>query len=91
MPRTAADRLEFRVPPELKTRIQHAADLLEIPVSDFVRSAAEFQAEQVLRERASTVVPQDFFEALISALDEPPRPSDALKRAARRLPDVIQH
>jgi uncharacterized protein (DUF1778 family) len=90
MPRTAIDRLEFRVQPELKTRIQHAADLLQVPVSDFVRSAAELQADHVLREHAATVVAPDFFDAIVAALDDPPEPSPALARAARRVSGVQQ-
>jgi uncharacterized protein (DUF1778 family) len=90
MGRTAIDRLEFRVQPELKRRIQHAADLLQMPVSDFVRSAAELQADQVLRERAATVVSPDFFDAAIAVLDDAPEPSPALARAARRVSDIDQ-
>jgi len=71
-------------------RIQQAADLLALPVGDFVRSAAEMRAEQVIRNTASTLVPIDFFEALLRALDQPARPNAALKRAARRGRTVVQ-
>ena len=85
-----ATRLEFRIRPEAKQRIQQAADLLALPVGDFVRSAAEIRAEQVIRNSASTPVPVDFFEALLRALDEPARPNAALKRAAGRRRTVVQ-
>jgi len=59
MVRVAANRLEFRIRPESKQRIQQAADLLALSVGDFVRSAAEIRAEQVIRDSASTLVPAD--------------------------------
>jgi uncharacterized protein (DUF1778 family) len=80
----AATRLEFRIRPEAKRRIQQAADLLALPVSDFVRSAAEMRADQVLRNSAATVVSADFFDELLRALDHPPRSNAALRRAGRK-------
>ena len=89
MPRTAADRLEFRVTTEVKCRLRRAAELSQLQLSDFVRTAAEERADQILREHAATVVPPDFFDALWSALEAPPAPSPALARAARRADDVL--
>ena len=90
MSRTAIDRLEVRLQQELKARIQRAADLLDVPLSDFVRSAAGSEADRVLLEHAATVVPAEFFDRLMAALDEPPDPSPALARAAGRLPRITQ-
>lgn len=82
---TASARLEVRVRPESKARIEHAAALADVPVSDFVRTAAEERAEEVMAEHdALTRVPADFFDDLLAALDAPSEPSDALARAARR-------
>lgn len=44
----ATARLELRVRPDTKSRLERAAALAQVPVSDFVRSAAEDRAEQVL-------------------------------------------
>ena len=90
MPRTAVDRLEVRLQHELKIRIQRAADLLDVPLSDFVRSAAGSEADRVLLEHTATVVPAEFFDRLMAALDAPPDPSPALARAAGRLPEITQ-
>ncbi|MGN6243835.1 MAG: DUF1778 domain-containing protein [Motilibacteraceae bacterium] len=61
----ATARLEVRVRPEVKARIELAAELARVPVSDFVRSAAEEQADRVLAEhQTQTRVPADFFDAL---------------------------
>ena len=80
-----ASRFEFRVRPEAKQRIEHAANLVHESASDFVRAAAERRADEVLREHdAVTVVPADYFDQLIAALDETPRASAPLARAAVR-------
>ena len=78
-------RLEFRVRPETKEQIEDAAKLAGLPVSDFVRAAAEERADQVLRDLGlMTLVPADFFDSLLAALDAPANPNPALIKAARR-------
>jgi uncharacterized protein (DUF1778 family) len=90
MPPRASNRFEFRIQPESKRRIEHAASLVEESASDFVRAAAESRADEVLRERdVVTVVPDDFFDQLLSALDEEPQASPALARGAKRARRVV--
>ena len=91
MASSASTRFEFRVRPETKKQIEHAAGLVHESASDFVRAAAESRAEQVLRDHdVVTAVPADFFDRLISALDEPPRANDALKRASVRARTAVR-
>ena len=86
----AAARFEFRIRPEAKERIEYAASLVHQTASDFARTAAEDRAEQVLREHSlATTVPAAFFDSLLAALDEPPRPNAALRAAARRARDEV--
>jgi uncharacterized protein (DUF1778 family) len=48
---------------ESNQRIERAASLMHESVSDFVRTAAERRADEILGEHgAVTVVPGDFFE-----------------------------
>ena len=87
----ASTRFEFRVRPETKQQIEHAAGLVHESTSDFVRAAAERRAEEVLRDHdVVTVVPADFFDRLISVLDEPPNANAALKRASTRARVTVQ-
>jgi uncharacterized protein (DUF1778 family) len=51
-------------------------------LTDFVISSAEARAEEVLASR--TLVPADYFDQLIAALDEPVTPNEALRTLARR-------
>lgn len=83
MATNASTRFELRIRSESKQRIEHAANLVHESTSDFVRAAAERRADEVLLEHdAVTVVPADYFDRLIAALDEPPRVDRALARAA---------
>lgn len=86
----ASARLEFRIRPERKSRIERAAELVHEPVSEFARTAAEEKAERVIREHeATTTVPADFFDHLLDALDAAPRANAALARAAQQARETI--
>ncbi len=81
----ATARLEFRLPDESKARMERAAELAHVPLSDFVRTAAEDRTEQVLREHDATVtVPAAYFDELLAALDVPAHANENLAEAFRR-------
>ena len=84
MPRTekiATERLNFRVRPDDAERMRYAAELEKVSLTDFVIDSARTRAEEVLSR--ATVVPSDFFDQLIAALDQPPRPNEAMRKIAR--------
>ncbi len=84
-------RFEFRLRADAKRRIELAAELLHESASDFARTAAEDRAERVLREHMlTTVVPAEFFDDLLRALDAPAKPNEALKAAARRARTAVE-
>lgn len=80
---TKTNRLEARVSPEDRARIEHAAAVSGVSVSAFMVSAAVERAEEVIAESQRTTVPADFFDHLLATLDEPD-PAPALAKAARR-------
>ena len=83
MPQPASARLEFRLRPDIKRLVERAARLLDQPVSDFARAATEARARQVVEEFGSrTIVPPDYFDALLAALDNAPNPNPRLERTA---------
>jgi uncharacterized protein (DUF1778 family) len=84
----AAERLGFRVSRSVKERLEDAARSLGMPLTDFVLGAAQDRADEVLE--AKTVVPPDYFGKLIDALNAPAEGNDALRRAARRAPSVVE-
>jgi uncharacterized protein (DUF1778 family) len=70
--------------------MERAAEIARVPLSDFVRSAAEERTEQVLREHDATIgVPAEFFDDLLAALDAPPQMNRKLAAAFRRSRDVV--
>jgi uncharacterized protein (DUF1778 family) len=87
----ASARFEFRLRPEAKSRIEQAAELVHETTSDFARTAAEERANQILQDHLmATVVPAEFFDRLLEALDTPANPNPALGTAARRARDVVE-
>ena len=81
---TRTERVEARVAPELNKRIRFAASLEDTSVSAFIVDAAVAKADQVIAESTETILPADYFDNLITALDEPALMLSGLQRAARR-------
>lgn len=79
-----SDRLEARVSPEQRARLEWAASLAGTSVSAFVVDAAVDRAEELLAAQMSTSVPADYFDQLVDALDRPDR-APTLTKAARRV------
>lgn len=87
---TVSARLEFRIRPDRKALIERAAELVDQPVSEFARGAAQEKADRIIREyEATTTVPAGFFDEVLAALDAPASPNAALTRAARRAKTVV--
>jgi uncharacterized protein (DUF1778 family) len=84
MAKTTSGRLELRIRADVRAKIEQAARLVDVPLSDFVRSAAETEADRIVREHAATIVPAEYFSQLLQALDRAPRANSALQRAATR-------
>jgi len=78
-----SDRIEARVDPERAERIRQAASLSKVSMSSFVVLAAAEKAERVIEEHRHTVVPSNFFDSLLDALDEV-TPVATLEKAAAR-------
>lgn len=85
-----SDRIEARVEPERAERIRYAAELARTSVSSFVVDAAAEKAERVIAEHDETVVPSDFFDSLLGALDEARPAPEALRRGAGRARKVVR-
>lgn len=81
---TRTERIEARVTPAEAARLRYAANLERTSLSSFVVAAAVDQAEQVITSRSETVVPGDYFERLLEALEEPPRILPGLSQAVER-------
>lgn len=77
------DRIEARLSPDQRALIDHAAALSGTSSSAFVINAAVDQADRVLAEYATTATPTDYFDRLLSVLDEPDVVPNLAKAASR--------
>jgi uncharacterized protein (DUF1778 family) len=77
------ERIETRVSPDDKARISAAAQALHESIAKFVSRAALKEADEVLgRPVDMTWMPASEFDALMSALDQPPHAIPELVRLA---------
>jgi uncharacterized protein (DUF1778 family) len=79
---SATKLMNFRVRPDVEQHLRAAAAASDQSLTDFVIGAAEARATEILATH--TVVPADYFDALLTALDAPAQPNEALREAARR-------
>jgi uncharacterized protein (DUF1778 family) len=85
MPRALKkDRIDLRLTPETKETIEKAAMISGQSLTDFVVAATTERAREVIRESDAIVLSARDFARVLAALDTPPEPSPALRRAAER-------
>jgi len=84
---TRTERIEARVAPRDRARIDKAAALEGQSVSAFMVTAAAEKADEVIAARTTSVVPTDYFDHLLAAIDRAdgaPRLARAVKLARER-------
>jgi len=79
---TKEKRLNFRIAEAVEDKLVAAAQVANESLTDFVLGAASRYADDVLVAR--TPVPSDYFDQLLSALDEPSVVIDSLAVVAKR-------
>ena len=78
------DRLSFRVAPDVKALIDHAAAASGLTATAFAVAALTERAREVVARHQQTTLSAQGFEQFLALLDAPPAPTDALRRAAAR-------
>lgn len=81
------DRLEARIPGDLKAIMVRAAALQGQTLTDFVVASASETARRVIRESEVLQLSERDQIAFAQALLNPPEPSERMKAAARRYLD----
>lgn len=77
-------RLNFRLPPEIKERIENAALVSGVTVTDFAVSALAERAEQVLERHEKRVLSDRDRDLFLDLLENPPAPNERLKKAVTK-------
>jgi uncharacterized protein (DUF1778 family) len=82
-------RLELRLDPEVKARLERAATVTRQSTSSFVAEASIAAADKVLASADVTFMPAEQFDELIAALDVPDE-APGLARLAQRPSRVVR-
>jgi uncharacterized protein (DUF1778 family) len=83
-PKSRTERLEARIPSDVKSMLTRAASLQGRTLTDFVVGSATEAARRVIRENEVIELSERDQVAFARALLHPPRASRALRAAARR-------
>ena len=78
-----AARLNFRLPPEIKERVETAALVSGLTVTDFAITALANTAEEVLEKHQTRVLSNRDRDIFLAMLENPPAPNEALKKAVK--------
>ncbi|MFN2501931.1 MAG: DUF1778 domain-containing protein [Pyrinomonadaceae bacterium] len=84
-----AARLNVRLRPEIKKRIERAAVISGKTVSEFAVGALADLADQVLEHHQVTQLSDRDRDIFLKILDRPSKPNSRLKRAARTYKRLI--
>ena len=78
------EKLDLRISPEAKARLQTAATAMDRSVSDFVLESALSRAEETLADRHVFGLDAAHWKAFQKALDAPVRPLPRLKALLKK-------
>ena len=82
-------RLEARLPQDVMARLRRAAEIQGRTLTDFVVAAADEAACRAIQEVEIIRLSMEGQRHIAAAILDPPKPSPALKRAARRYRDMF--
>jgi uncharacterized protein (DUF1778 family) len=82
--RKASQRIDVRLREEQKSRIERAAEIKGLSVTDFIIQNALEVASRTIREHETWDLKRPDAEAFFSALVNPPKPAARLIRSAKR-------
>ena len=81
-------RLEARLPHDVMTRLKRAAEIQGRTLTDFVVAAADEAASRAIQETEIIRLSIEGQRQIATAILNPPKPTAALKRAAKRYRDL---
>jgi len=84
IPKTKQGRLQIRIDPTSKVRIEKAARYTRKSVSDFVIDTTVAEAERIIDEYEHATLSDVDWNIFYEALVDPPKPNKLLKAAWRR-------
>ena len=82
-------RLEARLPQDVMTRLKRAAEIQGRTLTDFVVASADEAACRAIQENEIIRLSIEGQRQIAAAILNPPAPTPALKRAAKRYRDLF--
>jgi len=76
-------RLNFRLPNELKERIEKAAIISGLTVTDFAINVLVNSADDILEKHYTRTISNRDRDIFLEMLENPPKPNEALKNAIK--------
>lgn len=83
-------RLNFRLPADLKNRIENAALVLGLTVTDFAISALANSADEVLQQYPNRKLSNHDRNTFLAMLENPPEPNMALRKAVKLYEKLVK-
>lgn len=83
-------RLNFRLPTEIKKRVENAALVSGITVTDFAISALANSADEVLEKHQSRKLSNSNRDLFLAMLENPPEPNAVLLKAVKNYKKQIK-
>jgi uncharacterized protein (DUF1778 family) len=77
---TESARINFRTSAELKTLIERAASITGATVSSFISQTMYETSSRIVSETDTLMLSQEAFEAFVSVCENPPEPTEALRK-----------
>lgn len=76
-------RLNFRLPAEIKERIEDAALVSGLTVTDFAINSLANSADEILEKQQTRKLSKRDGEIFLALLESPPEPNEALLKAVK--------
>lgn len=78
--KTKTGRIDIRLMPEDKTTLETAASIKRVSLSNYILSAAIEAARNDIESEETVSLNDEARDTLLKLLENPPEPTDALKR-----------
>ena len=82
--RQKSERVAVRLTPAVKRALERGAEVSGRSLSDFVVDSAYRAAQRAIEDHERLSLSDEDRKAFLAAIDSPPEPTEALRRAARR-------
>src|SRR4029077_17769284 len=85
------ERVDFRATPDIKQLIEHAASIMGMDVSSYLRATVVPAAQQVVEGFETRVLTDRDRDRFLMLLDKPGKANEKLKAASKNFRSAVEH